>query len=256
VDRQPKEATNNDFMRDSDRLEWQTLVKGGFRMRTGREVFALFVFVVLLAIFMMHGTALCAEEPPAAVKEAAVKGLTSLLPAIVGDSLKHYNFSDPKELDKATLGGPFRVYTITPENILSYSSGVPVERIISPTSVWLFPVIAEGEVRTLLTVDQVDGGWKAVAIGSSGLAKQWASIMQVRPSSEGYDHTFVRVFQATSDIVLVSRLGETEIIPLESARVSLGLVQGGTFSVQDIIISMQKPVLDNLNSSPPTNGKR
>jgi hypothetical protein len=225
-------------------------------MRTGRDFLGSVAFSVLLAIFIVHVTAPCAEEPAAAVKEAAAKGLTSLLPAILGDGVEHYNFSDPKELGQATLGEPFRVYTITPETILNYSSGVPIEKIISPTTVWLFPVVAKAEMRTLLTVDQVAGEWKAVAVGSSGLAKQWAEITQERPASEGYEYTFVRVFQATSDFVLVSRLGETEIIPLESARVSLELVQGGAYNAENIILGMQKSVLESINLSQPTNGKK
>ena len=183
------------------------------------------------------------------IREAAVRGLTSLLKAIPIKDLGYYNFSDQKELDQATLENPFRIYTIVPERILNYSPEVSVEEIISPTFVWLFPVISKGETRTLLTVDFMDGEWRAVAIGRSGLARQWASIMELWPSSEGYEHTFVRIFQAKADFVIISRLEETKMIPLESGCVSLGIAEAEVYNPSEIIFKLQKPVRDNIESS-------
>lgn len=196
------------------------------------------------------------EEELKQVREAATRGLAPLLKAIPIGDLEHYNFPDEKELDQATLGNPFRICTITPELILNYSPGTSLEEVVSPTFVWLFPVILKGETRTLLTVDLIDGEWRAVAIGRSGLAKRWASILESWPSSEGYEHTFVRIFQAKADFVILSHPGETKITPLESTCISLGLHEAETYSPSDIMMKLQKPVQDNIESSQFINEER
>jgi len=196
------------------------------------------------------------EEELNQVREAAARGLAPLLKAIPARDLAQYNFPDERELDRSTLGNPFRIHTIPPELILNYSPETSLEEIISPTSIWLFPVILEGETRTLLTVDFIDGEWRAVAIGRSGLAKRWASILELWPSSDGYQHTFVRIFQAKADFVILSHAGGTKITPLESACISLGVSEAETYSPSQIMMKLQKPVQDNIESSQFINEER
>ncbi len=206
----------------------------------------LFALLIAMSLFAMPVTA---EEAMTQAREAAVSGLGAFLDAIPEQDLKHFNFSDPSELALAELGDPFRVYTIPPEAILDYTPGTSIGKIVSPTSLLLFPVISRGETRTLLMVDEVAGEWKAVGIGSSGLAKQWEGVIAAWPSAKGYEHTFIRIFQATADFVLLSRDQETKMIPLESGRVSLGLPEKETFAPSEIIFGLQKPVFDNIEAS-------
>ncbi len=192
------------------------------------------------------------EAAPASVVEAAQKGLLPLLKAIPHGDLKHYNLSDEDMLEQAVPGTPFRINTITPDDILNYTQGTEVSEIISATPVWLVPVILENKVRALLTVDLMGAQWKAVAIGASGLAKEWDSIISGHPSSEGYRHTFVRIFQAKSDLVLLRHAeralgaGEQEIIPAESAKISLGLEEDKSYDSHDLMLRLQQAVLANL----------
>ncbi|MDD5528712.1 MAG: hypothetical protein PHX21_01625 [bacterium] len=197
------------------------------------------------------------ETVPQIIRETAVKGLPGFLKSIPPEDLKRYNFSTPGELDAVVLGNPLKIYTIVPEKIANYTPKTPVEKIISPTSVWLFPVISKGKTVTLLVVDSVKGQWKAVAIGNSGLAKQLNNIMKQQPLSEGYEYIFVRVFQAKADFVLLCRNEKTTIIPLESARISLKLTKEKTYTPSEIIFKLQKIVRDNISAVPPINkGKK
>jgi hypothetical protein len=192
-----------------------------------------------------------AEEAPVAARQAAEQGLSSFLQAIPAQDLAHFNFSDPKELEQATLGEPFLIYTIAPESILMYQANTPVESIIVPTSVWYFPVLINGETRTLLMVDMINGGWKAVGIGSSGIAKQWAAVDTTRCSAAGYTPRFVRIFQAMSDFVVLShRTAGSKMVPLASAGTALALDKvGEEYAPAVIIPSLQQAVRDNLQAS-------
>ena len=89
---------------------------------------------------------------------------------------------------------------------------------------WFFEAVYDGEPCCILTVDDLDGEYRAVAIGSAGIAKELHQLEQEYPGEAGYSKVFVRVFRATSDLVLVSREGENEkVAGLLSARVSLEL---------------------------------
>jgi len=222
-----------------------------------RRVSTLSLGVVICLMLLMMGNVLypdaqrinVPEEELEEVRRAAEGGLPSFLKTIPIEDLEEYGLSDQRELNQAMVGNPFRIYTVAPESILDYSREMSLEEIISPTSVWLFPVIVKAETRALLTVDVMGGEWRAVAIGRSGLAKQWASVVEFWPSSEGYEHTFVRVFQAKSDFVVLSHPEKTEVTPLESACVSLGLSEAETYSLSEVMMKLQKPVQDNLESS-------
>ena len=172
---------------------------------------------------MLPNTATSGEDPPAEVVEAAVNGLDKFLDAIPSKDLRFYGFSAQQEIDQAKLGEPIRVYTITPDKVIDYEQGAVFISIISSTNLWLVPILSQGETKTLLTVDRMNGKWKAVAIGSAGLAKQLDEVEISWPSSDGYEHMLVRIFQAKSDFVVLTKGATVKIKPLKSAILSLQL---------------------------------
>lgn len=219
--------------------------------KTERTVFALAAFTLFLLILPV--SSMSGETAPQEVVQAATDGLGSFLKAIPMSDLSHYGFSPNEDLTQATLGKPFRVYTISPDKILSYETQMELSSIVSPTSLWFFPVLCRGEVRTILTVDRMGEKWQAVAIGSSGLAGQLKSVKDKWPESEGYEHKFVRIYQAMSDLVILSKEGAFEVIPLESARIALNLGKVGegvyeVHSTSDIIRKLIPVVRQNIQS--------
>jgi len=188
-----------------------------------QTVYALVVFTLFLLIF--PASSMSGETAPPEVTRAAIDGLGSFLNAIPTSDLRHYGFPNEEELTQSTLGSPFKVYTITPDKILNYKPEVEISSLISPTDLWFFPVLSRGEVRTILTIDKMNGEWKAVAIGSAGLARQLKEVEDKWPESRGYEHKFVRVYQAKSDFVMVSKEGTIKVTLLESARIALKLDQ-------------------------------
>lgn len=203
---------------------------------------------IFLGIVM---AAASAQDVPAAVKQAAEQGVTSFLQAIPAQDLAHFNFSDPTELERATLGEPFLIYTIAPESILAYQAGTPVEDLMAPTSLWYVPVLVNGESRTLLMIDLVGGTWKAVGIGGSGIAKQWSPADREQSVTLGYTPRFVRIFQATADFVVLShRTSASKMVPLASARTALASSKiGEEYAPSVIIPQLQHVVRENLETS-------
>jgi hypothetical protein len=219
-------------------------------------VFALLVTVSFAFPAGVHGQqengsqsdGLFTVQASAKAVEAANGGLMPFLKAIPRGELAHYNFSEREKPEQAVLGRPFKVYTIVPDNILNYERGKDISEVVSATPMWFFPVVLNGEVRTLLIVDIVQGKPKAVAIGSSGLAREWASLLNTMPLSQGYAHAFVRVYQAKSDFMLMRHAGKTLVIPLASAAIALGLEKGKTYDPAETMLRLKKPVEENLKA--------
>lgn len=222
-------------------------------MRAGKNLLVVLMVFVLVTIYWAQRAALCAEEAPAAVRDAANDGLSAFMPVILHDDIRQYGFRDAKEVEQATLGQSFQIYTITPDKILETDSSESMEEMISATSIWLFPIVVKDEVRTLLTVGRIDTKWEAYEVGGSKLAKLLAVVQDKYPATEGYDLKFIRVFQASADFVLVSRPGESELVPLESARSSMKSAQGITLSPSDLLPRLQDAVRRNLTSTPLNN---
>lgn len=215
-------------------------------LSTNKRGFVLGMFLGLLLVFSSFSAPISAEEIPSAAKIAAKEGLLAFLKAIPAEELEYFNFAEQGEVDQAKLGDPFMIYTISPDQILNYAVGTDVESIITPTNVWLFPVISNGAARTLLTMDFMDGNWRAVSIGGSGVAKEWDTI--IRDSSvEGEPiYKFVRIYQAVADLVLVSDMQESRMVPLKSACISLELEEKETYEPSKIILGIQETVRQNL----------
>jgi len=211
--------------------------------------FILSVFPLILLIF--PASSISREAAPQEVIRAAIDGLGPFLEAIPSQDLEHYGFASSEDLTQATLGKPFKVYTITPDKILTSGQEMKLSSLISPTGLWFFPVVCRGKVRTILTVDFVNGQWKAVAIGSSRLAKQLETVENKWLESDGYDHQLIRIYQAQSDFVAVSKERTLKIVPLESAAVALKLkkvIEGtyGLYSPSEIIPKLAPVVRENL----------
>jgi hypothetical protein len=194
---------------------------------------------------------LSAQDVPPAAKAAAEKGFRSLLEAIPPDALSHFNFSNTDEVRQALLGEGFRVHTIPPELILSYDGNVPIEEMIRPTSMWFFPVISRGQIRTLVTVDMVGKEFKAVSIGGSGLSRQWALVQEIWPSSGKSERFFVRVYQAAADFVVISDAVETKVALLK-AQGEKTLAGGRELTLHDpadVIMGLQGRVRENIDAA-------
>jgi len=197
--------------------------------RSKRRMCALIICLPCLLILLV--SSVLGDTAPREAVQAAKNGLGSLLRAIPPGDLRYYGFSVEGELTQATLGSPVRVSTINPDRLLRYTEQTELASFLSPTQLWFFPVLYLGEVKTILTVDTVNGKSKAVAIGSSRLARQLKRVQDTWPESEGYEHTFVRIYQAQSDFVVLSKEGTIGIVPLESAKIALRLetLKEGTY---------------------------
>jgi hypothetical protein len=99
------------------------------------------------------------KEKVLSTAKAEVDNFIRLLPA---NNLADYGFSDAAELKQFTFADPIPVYTLEDSTIVF-------------TYTWRVPLVINKEWRSLLTVINENGTFKAVDFGACELAKAYAA---------------------------------------------------------------------------------
>ena len=178
----------------------------------------------LLTVFIVMGWILSVpcvmanQDAPADVQQAALQGLQPFLNKIPVISLAEYGFAPGDSLDTATLGNPFLVHTITPGALEQYRTGLAVSSIVTPTTMWYFPVLIAGQTRAILVVDRLDNQWQAVSLGYAGLAQELGVLNRQWKASQGYHPMLIVVFQAKQYLFTVPEIDSQNLTRLVTQK--------------------------------------
>jgi len=216
---------------------------------------ALFLFI--FSIGPGQGMATVEDEPSQEVVRAAENGLTAFVknPEISNlDRLGFISVNGQAARDDAIIGKGFRIYTVPPQKILDEKEEVDLYSEAVPQTQWQFLIETQGKAVSLMTIDRMGDQWEAVSIGSAGLADQLKQLLQAWPPSDGYDHRLIRIYQAKSDFLAISKDNKVlGIIPMTSGRIAMNL-EGGAFntgdlrSSEEIVESIREAVMENMQS--------
>jgi hypothetical protein len=183
-------------------------------MKTGKLLALLLIVAVgLLAPGLLRG-----EAVPADVQQAAAAGLPPFLSKIPANALEDYGFARGDDLKAASLGSPFQVQTITPAALEKYQAGMTVAALLTPTTVWYFPVVVNGQYRAILAVDQLNGKWQAVSLGFAGLAKELGVLNNQWKAKDGFHPVLIVVFQAQQYLFTVPEKDAFNLTRLSSKK--------------------------------------
>lgn len=204
--------------------------------RHARRLMRISLFVVLMVSFCFG---LLAEKVPPEVLQAAQNGMSDL----------PWGLSTKTALDNPTVNHGFQVYTASPLKLLR-STGL--SSALTPTGLWRFVVVKEGQPVSLITVAEIEGQWKAVSIGGAQLALEVSKVMERWPAEQGYSHRFIRIYQARTDFIEISSSGRTVgFVPLTASRLAFGM--SGAFDAAALLHSpeimprLQKTAVETIN---------
>ncbi len=191
---------------------------------------------------------------PNDVWQAAREGLKPFLQAIPVRQMELYGFPQGTGFDGISLAQPYRVFTIHPVTLLNSKGDEDIRTIITPTQNWLFPVVQNGETRAILTVDLMNGKWKAVSLGCPKIAEELSQMEQAWPDINGYRRILLRIYQAASDFLLIIKDASIEVSLFTSAQVSLNLPASAkgafvTYAPSEIVQKLIPIVSQNLNDN-------
>ena len=205
--------------------------------RRVKRLMRISLFVVLTVSFCIG---LLAENIPQEVLRAAQNGMNDL----------PWGLSSKTTLDNPTVNHGFQVYTASPLQLLR-STGL--SSVLTPTGLWRFVVVKEGQPVSLVTVAAIEGQWKAVSIGGAQLALEVNKVMERWPEKQGYSHRFIRIYQARADFIEISSNGRSiGFVPLTASRMAFGM--SGQFDPAallhgpEIMPRLQKAAVETINN--------
>jgi hypothetical protein len=197
-----------------------------------RKFLQRLIVIGFILIFQMPFLSSADETISLDILNAAQEGIKIFLQDT--QSSEQFGFSARDEVDSATLGKGFEVFTVPPDSLLKGEASKDLSSLAISTNLWQFVIVAGGKAKVLLTVGFMDRGWAPVSMGSAGLAKELGKVLETWPESAGYQYKLIRIYQAKSDFLEISLGGKAiGVIPLISARVSMGIGKQG-FDPQDL----------------------
>lgn len=206
------------------------------------KIFKRFLYFLLFVILSVS-VHVYADSVPAEVAAAADSGLIRMLNSIPQGFESRYGFDNRDEFDNAYTGAPYRMCTIPPAKLdIDYRGAATIE----PLNVWRFPVICSGSVRSLLTVAQMKGEWRAVEIGAAGLASEFAEFEKnLSKKEKTRNRVLLRLYQFKSDYIgLLDYDREMEagtFYPLKSASINLDTAKpAGGVSFRELLDFLQE----------------
>lgn len=126
------------------------------------------------------------EKPPetfADAQSAATQSLASFRQLVNKDNFKDLGFESPDEIANATLGEPIPVIFVGLNQLREYKQGSDPNALLSSISQTNYPVMARGQVRSSVVVEQVNGKWHTASLGNGALAKAIAAVR--KPAAAG-----------------------------------------------------------------------
>ena len=130
---------------------------------------------------------------PTQAATSALSNLKQLLTA--GENFREMGFDDLEQVNRASLSDPASVYTVGLDQLRNYTPGSDPRSLLVDTKRMVFPVVADGSGRTLITVEQKAGSWHFVSFGDQRVARNLVRVRDGKSSVQGR--------RSTSDFFLV-----------------------------------------------------
>ena len=196
------------------------------------------------------------QGAPPAVWAAARNGLPGYLRALPEDALLDYGFTSPQELPHAQLGQPYRVHILTADGLQKAAAQHIVEPFLMSTDTWVFPVLVDQQPRTLLWVDRMPEGYRAVQLGNTILAQLlagWETRLPdlLRQQDRGsFQLRLVQMPQLLTDLLLLSSPKAEYIAPLHVSPELADAFSQDNLSPADHALSVLYNRFSGLRSEP------
>jgi len=118
-----------------------------------------------------------------------------------GQAASAFDLAQPQDLARARIAGGFEVHTIAPQDVVAGRG--ELRQMVQPSGIWRFFVRLGGKPVGLVTVQRMDGNWRAVSFGGAGLAQELAEVMAEHAGVGADRLRFIRVHQAQADMLEV-----------------------------------------------------
>jgi hypothetical protein len=155
------------------------------------------------------------------MRKAALASLEEWKKTFSDDQTQRLGFDNKADFKASELGTPFKIYTVSPDAMMTYEEGSEFARIVTETNNYAYPVISAGMNKALLWVVRRENKWQVARIGSAKLARTIRStegVIENRKSQMGLEGAktpkFVRIYQLYLDFFFIKTTEKEYIIPM------------------------------------------
>lgn len=107
----------------------------------------------------------------AQVEQQAEKGLVSARKLVARDEPADFGLQRREDVERLQLGRPLETYYFDRPSLNAFQSGQSATQLMVSADIIKYPVMLDGTVRFLLTIEKGPAGWKLASIGSTNLVK-------------------------------------------------------------------------------------
>jgi hypothetical protein len=103
---------------------------------------------------------------------AAASGLAEFKRLVNSKNFQSYGFQSEKEAASASLGQPVVAFLVRLDQLREYQPSGDATRLLTGGDKVLYPVVADGRVRSSIIIDKGSGSWKAASFGGPQLIQR------------------------------------------------------------------------------------
>ncbi len=133
------------------------------------------IFITILAAFFVMLSQVNAEEYRLPLKELQNKALESLATfnklVTKQKNYREMGFKSLNELKRMNLGEPLQVFIVRLDHLKKYKKGGDPNKMLSGGNHVIYPVLVNKQVRSSVTLAEVEKNWRAVSFGNPTLVK-------------------------------------------------------------------------------------
>ncbi len=212
----------------------------------------LMLALIAAGIWCLPGP-VAGENAPDGVRQAAAAGLAPFLAKLTPELAEDLGFTPAEPPEKAGLGEPYQLHTITPASLAQHQPGMAVKSLLTPTAMWYFPVRVAGQGKGILVVDKLNDQWQAVSLGYAGLARELDAMERQWPAAAGYHPILIAVFQARQYLVTIPEKGAANLTRLKADTARASALQPAAapagkykeLGAADEVLGQLKPIIQN-----------
>lgn len=202
-------------------------------------------FLALVILLAGSAGSLSAPSPaPATDRQPVLAAASSLLqkfwPSLEKDRAD-YGLTAADSLETLGLGTPAELRGVSDARLRDYRPGQAMVTLSEPTGQWYVPLIARGEMRALIEVqEQGQGLWQGSGIGWVPLAQKWQVITRRWPATGALGPVLMVFSSQPGYYVTVPSAQPTNLTPLSSLRLNSDGSLPADFKLQDAALTIQR----------------
>ena len=189
------------------------------------------------------------EEPTFTdARSAANQALVTFRKLVNAQNYKELGFESADEVANASLGAPISTAMVNLEQLKAYKAGDDPNRLLNNLDKVYYPVAVQNAVRSTITVEQLNGRWRATGFGPANLAKQIDSARKTGAATANAQQLLVHV--APFNLYFVGNRVEGKLMLTPVADYSTYNLKAGSTLSADQVFNVLVPFAQQYNGLP------